>query len=129
MDARPNLSSTWHTAGFPGTRSVDADAAAARVDDVTGGLVVALADGVGDHAAAARAALVAATAVGYVWTDQNPQMPGRCPAPTVAKRITSNAVHQVQESPESAGRLAASNVPPRHRVSLSPPRRRRCHDG
>lgn len=62
MDARPNLSSTWHTAGFLGARSVNADAVASHPDAVTGGLVVALADGVGDTPAAATAALLAATA-------------------------------------------------------------------
>ncbi|MPZ84328.1 MAG: serine/threonine protein phosphatase [Actinophytocola sp.] len=62
MDARPTMFSTWHTAGFLGTRSVNADAVASHFDAVTGGLVVALADGVGDNAAAATAALLAATA-------------------------------------------------------------------
>jgi protein phosphatase len=62
MDAVPTLSSTWHTAGFQGTRTVNADAVASHADPVSGGLVVALADGVGDDRGAARAALLAATA-------------------------------------------------------------------
>lgn len=49
-------------AGSRGERRVNADAVAARVDPRTGGLVVALADGIGDHASACRAALVAANA-------------------------------------------------------------------
>jgi protein phosphatase len=61
MHVQPNLSSTWHTAGFLGTRTINADAVASHIDDVTGGLVVALADGVGDLRSSARAALLAAT--------------------------------------------------------------------
>ena len=61
MNARPSLASTWQTAGFQGPRTTNADAVASR-PDASGGLVVALADGVGDHLGAARAALLAATA-------------------------------------------------------------------
>lgn len=50
----------WRTAGRRGPRSVNADAVA------TAGGVVALADGVGDSVAAARAALSAATAAVHV---------------------------------------------------------------
>ena len=49
-------------AGSRGERRVNADAAAAHVDANTGNLVVALADGIGDHAGAARAAVLAARA-------------------------------------------------------------------
>ncbi|HEY7596689.1 MAG TPA: serine/threonine protein phosphatase [Actinophytocola sp.] len=52
---------TWRTAGFRGPRRIDADAVAAAVDSA-GCLVVALADGVGDTAGAARAARIAAQA-------------------------------------------------------------------
>jgi PPM family protein phosphatase len=55
------LASAWRTAGFRGPRETDADAVAAR-REATGGLVVALADGVGDHPGAARAAVLAARA-------------------------------------------------------------------
>ena len=60
-DARPGLLSTWRTAGYQGPRTIDADAVAARTD-ASGGLVAALADGVGDSAGAARAARLAVTA-------------------------------------------------------------------
>jgi protein phosphatase len=55
------LASTWQTAGYQGPRSTNADAVASHTDE-SGGLVVALADGVGDSPEAARAALLAATA-------------------------------------------------------------------
>ena len=61
MNAQTELTSTWHTAGFQGTRTINADAVASHADPM-GGLVVALADGVGDDRGAARAALLAATA-------------------------------------------------------------------
>jgi protein phosphatase len=61
VDAYPSLLSTWRTAGYQGPRTIDADAVAARTD-ASGGLVAALADGVGDHGGAARAARLAADA-------------------------------------------------------------------
>ncbi|OLF13440.1 hypothetical protein BU204_27345 [Actinophytocola xanthii] len=51
----------WHTASFLGARETNADAVAASTDWTTGRLAVALADGVGDTPAAARAALRAAS--------------------------------------------------------------------
>lgn len=65
MNAPATLTSTWHTAGFQGPRTINADAVASRVD-VSGGLVVALADGVGDRPSAARAARLAAAAAAAV---------------------------------------------------------------
>ncbi|MGH3880151.1 MAG: hypothetical protein ACRDSK_24265, partial [Actinophytocola sp.] len=61
MNAQTDLTSIWRTAGFQGPRTINADAVAAHADPM-GGLVVALADGVGDDRGAARAALLAATA-------------------------------------------------------------------
>ncbi len=72
MDTKPDVRSTWHTAGDRGPRTVNADAVASAVDPVTGALVVALADGVGDHPDAARAALAAATAAVAVPTADGP---------------------------------------------------------
>jgi protein phosphatase len=72
MDAQATLSSTWHTAGFQGTRTINADAVASSADPVSGGLVVALADGVGDDHGAARAALLAATAAVRVTATDGP---------------------------------------------------------
>ncbi|HEV7651929.1 MAG TPA: serine/threonine protein phosphatase [Actinophytocola sp.] len=71
IDARPSLLSTWRTAGFQGPRTIDADAVAARTD-ASGGLVVALADGVGDHAGAARAARLAVHAAVAVPAAEGP---------------------------------------------------------
>jgi serine/threonine protein phosphatase PrpC len=59
MNAEPRAS-TWHTASVKGTRTHNADAVASNAGPA--GLVVALADGIGDHRGAARAALVAASA-------------------------------------------------------------------
>jgi serine/threonine protein phosphatase PrpC len=70
-EARPSLLSTWTTAGYRGPRTVAADAVAARAE-ATGGLVVALADGVGDHAGAARAARLAADAAVSVPAAEGP---------------------------------------------------------
>jgi protein phosphatase len=61
MNALAGLRSTWRTAGYQGPRTIDADAVAAHTDE-SGGVVVALADGVGDSAEAARAARLAASA-------------------------------------------------------------------
>jgi len=71
MDARPMLASTWQTAGFQGPRATNADAVASHTD-ASGGLVVALADGVGDSPEAARAALLAATAAVAVPASEGP---------------------------------------------------------
>ncbi|QWF83566.1 hypothetical protein HUW46_07009 [Amycolatopsis sp. CA-230715] len=51
-----------HTASLRGPRTVNADAVGAFTDPLTGSTVVALADGVGDDAAASRAARLAASA-------------------------------------------------------------------
>jgi len=61
MNALSSLLSTWGSAGYQGPRTFDADAVVARAE-ASGGLVVALADGVGDSAGAARAARLAVDA-------------------------------------------------------------------
>src|SRR5262245_2835939 len=71
MNARPSLAGTWHTAGFQGPRTINADAVASH-PDASGGLVVALADGVGDSPGAARAAVLAATAAVAVPAAEGP---------------------------------------------------------
>ena len=71
MTAQMDLTSTWQTAGFQGTRTINADAVASHADSA-GGLVVALADGVGDDRGAARAALLAATAAVAVPAAEGP---------------------------------------------------------
>jgi serine/threonine protein phosphatase PrpC len=71
MNAPVGLASSWRTAGFQGPRSTNADAVAAR-PEASGGLVVALADGVGDHPGAARAARLAATAAVEVPVAEGP---------------------------------------------------------
>lgn len=59
MNAEPSLS-RWHTASFQGTRTINADAVASALS--AGRLVIALADGIGDHPGATRAALTASSA-------------------------------------------------------------------
>ncbi len=71
MAARPILASTWQTAGYQGPRTTNADAVASHAD-ASGGLVVALADGVGDTPEAARAALLAVTAAVAVPATEGP---------------------------------------------------------
>jgi protein phosphatase len=62
METQPEFTWNWHVAGHQGLRQVNADAVASHTDPATGGLHVALADGIGDNQGAVRAALVAAAA-------------------------------------------------------------------
>ena len=62
MQTQSEFTWSWHVAGDQGRRAVNADAVASHTDPATGGLHVALADGIGDNQGAVRAALVAAAA-------------------------------------------------------------------
>lgn len=62
METQSEFTWRWHVAGHQGRRAVNADAVASHTDPATGGLHVALADGIGDNQGAVRAALVAAAA-------------------------------------------------------------------
>jgi protein phosphatase len=71
MNVRPIVAGTWQTAGYQGPRTINADAVASHADG-SGGVVVALADGVGDTPEAARAALLAVTAAVAVPAAEGP---------------------------------------------------------
>lgn len=62
----------WHTASVTGLRRVNADAATAFTNPVTQDVVFALADGIGDDSAAARAAEVAASVAARAPADEGP---------------------------------------------------------
>lgn len=88
MVTQPAGTWTWHVRGDQGTRAVNADAVASRADQH--GLVVALADGIGDHAGSSRAALLAASAAVAV------------PSPAGPAAALTAAVEAVRADPSAA---------------------------
>jgi serine/threonine protein phosphatase PrpC len=72
MFQRLTQAPTWHTASAQGPRTINADAVGAYADKLTNNVVFALADGVGDDRAAARAARIAASAAVRSPADEGP---------------------------------------------------------
>lgn len=68
----PSPSPWWHSASATGLRRVNADSATAFTNPVTQDVVFALADGIGDDAAAAHAAEVAASVAARTPADEGP---------------------------------------------------------